>query len=89
MTRHLLRRRVAAAGPDGVRPRRASARSSSTPSRWPDATTTWCSTPASRDYRSAWTDELLYERRELFEIYNKGLSLVPTAELPWYRVFWD
>ena len=42
-----------------------------------------------RDYRSAWTDELLYDRRELFEIYNKGLSLVPTAELPWYRVFWD
>ncbi len=42
-----------------------------------------------RDYESAWTDELLYERRELFEIYNKGLSLVPTSELPWFRVFWD
>ena len=24
--------------------------------------------------------------RELFEVYNKGLSLLPTAELPWYRV---
>ncbi|MFN8619384.1 MAG: crosslink repair DNA glycosylase YcaQ family protein [Chloroflexota bacterium] len=41
-----------------------------------------------RDYDPAWTDALLYERRELFEIWNKGLSLVPTAELPWYRVFW-
>lgn len=41
------------------------------------------------DYDPAWTDQLLYQRRELFEIYNKGLSLVPTAELPWYRVFWD
>ena len=27
--------------------------------------------------------------RALFETYNKGLSLVPTAELPWYRVNWD
>ena len=25
----------------------------------------------------------------LFEAYNKGLSLLPTAELPWYRVSWD
>ena len=65
------------------------ARSSSTRLPWPAATTTSCSTPASGTTDSAWTDELLYERRELFEIYNKGLSLVPTAELPWYRVFWD
>jgi uncharacterized protein YcaQ len=35
------------------------------------------------------TDRLLYETRELFETYNKGLSLVPTADLPWYRVAWD
>ena len=42
-----------------------------------------------RDYRSSWTDELLYGTRELFEAYNKGLSLLPTAELPWYRVGWD
>ncbi len=42
-----------------------------------------------RDYQSAWTDTLLYETRELFEAYNKGLSLLPTAELPWYRVGWD
>lgn len=40
-------------------------------------------------YRRQWTDALLYERRELYETYNKGLSLVPTAELPWYRVSWD
>lgn len=42
-----------------------------------------------RDYDPAWTAELLYERRELFETYNKMLSLVPTAELPWYRQSWD
>jgi uncharacterized protein len=36
------------------------------------------------DYDPAWCD-LLYERRELFEAYNKGLSLVPTSEFPWFR----
>jgi uncharacterized protein YcaQ len=40
-------------------------------------------------YRRAWTDELLYDQRVLFETYNKGLSILPTAELPWYRVSWD
>jgi Uncharacterized protein conserved in bacteria len=40
-------------------------------------------------YRRAWTDDLLYRDRTLFEAYNKGLSIVPTAELPWYRVSWD
>jgi uncharacterized protein YcaQ len=35
------------------------------------------------------TDELLYDRRAVYETYNKGLSLVPTAELPWYRATWD
>ena len=30
------------------------------------------------DYDPAWCD-LLYERREIFEAYNKGLSFVPTA----------
>ena len=40
-------------------------------------------------YRRAWTDALLYEERRLFEAYNKGLSLLPTAELPWYRIGWD
>ena len=42
-----------------------------------------------QDYRREWTDRLLYEERLLYETYNKGLSLVPTAELPWYRVTWD
>jgi uncharacterized protein YcaQ len=37
------------------------------------------------DYDPAWCDELLYGRRELFEAYNKGLSLVPTSEFPWFR----
>jgi uncharacterized protein YcaQ len=41
------------------------------------------------DYRREMTDRLLYEERSLFETYNKGLSLVPTADLPWYRVAWD
>jgi uncharacterized protein len=27
----------------------------------------------------------LYRRREIFEAYNKGLSLVPTDEFPWFR----
>jgi uncharacterized protein YcaQ len=40
-------------------------------------------------YRRAWTDALLYEERRLFEAYNKGLSLLPTVELPWYRIGWD
>jgi uncharacterized protein YcaQ len=36
------------------------------------------------DYDPAWCDEL-YERRQIFEAYNKGLSLVPTSEYPWFR----
>ena len=40
-------------------------------------------------YRREWTDALLYEERRLFEAYNKRLSIVPTAELPWYRISWD
>jgi uncharacterized protein len=36
------------------------------------------------DYDPSWTDAL-YERRVLFEAYNKGLSLVPTSEYPWFR----
>ncbi|HET7029607.1 MAG TPA: crosslink repair DNA glycosylase YcaQ family protein [Candidatus Limnocylindrales bacterium] len=40
-------------------------------------------------YRREQTDGLLYDERWLFETYNKGLSLVPTADLPWYRVNWD
>jgi uncharacterized protein len=40
-------------------------------------------------YQRAWTDAYLYETRTFYETYNKGLSLVPTADLPWYRVTWD
>ena len=36
------------------------------------------------DYDPAWCD-LLYERREIFEAYNKGLSLVLTSDFPWFR----
>jgi uncharacterized protein YcaQ len=35
-------------------------------------------------YEPAWTD-LLYERREIFEAVNKGLSLVLVEEYPWFR----
>lgn len=40
-------------------------------------------------YRREMTDRLLYEDRVLYETYNKMLSLVPTAELPWHRLTWD
>jgi hypothetical protein len=40
-------------------------------------------------YRRELTDELLYGRRLLFEAYNKSLNLLPTRELPYYRVAWQ
>lgn len=40
-------------------------------------------------YRRAWTEDLLYDKRRLFEAYNKALSILPTSELPWYRITWD
>jgi uncharacterized protein YcaQ len=36
------------------------------------------------DYNPSWCDEL-YDRREIFEAYNKGLSLVPVSEFAWFR----
>jgi uncharacterized protein YcaQ len=36
------------------------------------------------DYDPAWCDQL-YERREIFEAYNKGMSLVLVSEFPWFR----
>ena len=36
------------------------------------------------DYDPAWCD-LLYERREIIEAFNKGLSFVPASEFPWFR----
>ena len=35
-------------------------------------------------YDPGWCD-LLYERRKIFEAYNKGLSLVPVSEFAWFR----
>ena len=35
-------------------------------------------------YDPAWCDAL-YERRELYEAYNKGLSLIPAKDYPWFR----
>lgn len=37
------------------------------------------------EYEPAWCDAL-YERREIFEAYNKGLSFVPASEFAWFRV---
>ena len=39
-------------------------------------------------YDSAWSDHL-YERRDVFEANNKGLSLVLTEEFPWFRAAWN
>jgi uncharacterized protein len=36
------------------------------------------------DYDPDWCDAL-YERREIFEAHNKGLSLLPSSEFPWFR----
>lgn len=36
------------------------------------------------DYDPRWCDQL-YKRGEIFEAYNKGLSLVPSSEFPWFR----
>src|ERR687895_734453 len=38
-------------------------------------------------YEPGWC-ELLYERRDIFEAYNKGLSLVPASDFPWFRATW-
>jgi uncharacterized protein YcaQ len=35
-------------------------------------------------YEPAWCD-LLYERGDIFEAYNKGLSFVVASEFPWFR----
>jgi uncharacterized protein YcaQ len=40
------------------------------------------------DYDPAWCD-LLYERREIFEAHNKGLSFVPASDIPWFRGTWS
>ncbi|MEJ7697355.1 MAG: crosslink repair DNA glycosylase YcaQ family protein [Candidatus Limnocylindrales bacterium] len=42
-----------------------------------------------KDYERVWTEALLYEDRALFEAYNKGLSILPVAELPFHRITWD
>ncbi len=39
------------------------------------------------DYDPAWS-EALYERREIFEAHNKGLSLIPVSAFPWFRGTW-
>ncbi len=39
-------------------------------------------------YEAAWSDSL-YERRELYEAVNKGLSFVLTSDYPWFRRSWS
>jgi uncharacterized protein len=36
------------------------------------------------DYDPAWCAHL-YDRRAIFEAFNKGLSFVPTSDFPWFR----
>jgi uncharacterized protein YcaQ len=40
-------------------------------------------------YGRGLADELLYGRRLLFETHNKALNILPTRELPFYRIGWD
>jgi uncharacterized protein len=40
-----------------------------------------------KDYEPAWCEQLY--GHELFEAYNKGLSLVPVEEFPWFRGGWS
>lgn len=43
-----------------------------------------------KGYRREWCEGWLYGKdRRLIELYNKGLNLVPLAELPHYRLTWD
>ncbi len=65
--------------------------SSSTRSRCPaPATTTWCSTPGSRDTSGSGASDWLYgPDRRLIELYNKSLNMVPMHELPHYRITWQ
>ena len=39
-------------------------------------------------YEASWSDSL-YERRELFEAINKGLSFILTSDYPWFRRSWS
>jgi uncharacterized protein len=41
-------------------------------------------------YQRGWCERWLYgPDRRLFEVYNKSLNIVPTAELPLYRLGWE
>ena len=41
-------------------------------------------------YRREWCDALLYgANRQLIELYNKSLNILPIDQLPHYRVTWD
>ena len=66
-----------------------SGRSSSTRSTSPAGTTTSSCSPGSRATAASGRTRCCTRSGALYETYNKGLSLVPTAELPWYRVTWD
>ena len=41
-------------------------------------------------YRREWCERWLYGKdRRLIELYNKSLNILPTAELPYYRLAWS
>ena len=77
------------AGERHGRLRPARARSSSTRSRSPAGTTTSSCSPGSPATAASGPTRCSTRSARLFETYNKGLSIVPTAELPWYRITWD
>ena len=77
---------LAAARPPGSPASSGWDRSSSTRSRSPAATTTSSCSPGSPATGASGPTASCTTSGALYETYNKGLSLVPTAELPWYRV---
>ena len=43
-----------------------------------------------KGYRRGWLEQYLYGGdRQLIELYNKSLNILPISELPCYRVSWD
>ena len=83
------RGRSARAGQRQRRHRAAWARSSSTRSTSPAATTTSSCCPGSPATVASGPTPSCTRTGALFEAYNKMLSIVPTAELPLYRMAWD
>ena len=66
-----------------------SARSSSTRSRSPVATTTWCWPPGSTATGAPGPTRCCTARATCTRPTTRASRSCPTAELPWYRITWD